>query len=298
MMKQLLKIIFLLAVTVLASNLSSATDNPGIELASMDFEIKESGIAFFSIMLSNPDFSSDLSIPNFDSEILKVYTINNKELAYDTQNDTLIIHPSNQSNVSTITIELSSQKLTSKEGSNWRFDLTSLDSLNAENVIMSVTLPYNSTIRAHSEPAFISSENNHIIVEWFLSNELAKSVMIQYIVNSISESQIIVNEEEKGINNLILFGIVGLVIILTCMIITTKKLHNKEKAYVSDLLIGYEVEIVNLLRKSKKGLTQKRLQLESNIPKSTLSRTLRRLEVRNIITINNMGHQNLIVLKK
>lgn len=56
--------------------------------------------------------------------------------------------------------------------------------------------------------------------------------------------------------------------------------------------------IINILIKSETGLTQTEIQKELGIPKASVSRNIRRLELKGLIEKEKIGMSNIIRIKK
>ena len=59
-----------------------------------------------------------------------------------------------------------------------------------------------------------------------------------------------------------------------------------------------EADVARKLLEKLEPITQRRLQAELGMPKSSLSRTLGKLEAKGLIRTNEMGNTKLILLEK
>jgi len=91
---------------------------------------------------------------------------------------------------------------------------------------------------------------------------------------------------------------IAIIIFLFLLRITKANLSRKEKQSINlDGLSARQKKIMNLLIEKKKPLTQKYIQTELKLPKASVSRNIRTLELRNKITKEDAGMSNIIKLR-
>jgi uncharacterized membrane protein len=77
-----------------------------------------------------------------------------------------------------------------------------------------------------------------------------------------------------------------------------KKKRKKKKKYLKHKFTVREYEIIELLQKNKKGLSQIKIEKMTGIPKASLYRNLESLKRKEVITKTAKGMTNHIMLKK
>lgn len=194
-----------------------------------------------------------------------------------------------------------SAQYTSKEKSVWTLNISK--EVVFSDFIYNVRLPENSQINALSSTGSIriGDQSGRIVVTGFGENK-SLSIIIQYQVDKIENN-------EQGLE-LDLFSIVLIISIIVLIILffivflfvndKNNSLQSKNKSTSKSELRGLnnrQKEIINLLQKSKIALTQTDIQRELGIPKASVSRNIRRLELKGLIEKEQIGMSNLIRLK-
>jgi len=196
-----------------------------------------------------------------------------------------------------------SESYTSKKQSLWTLNITKNETFS--DYVYSVQLPKNSEISliSSSGSILIGEESGNLIIDGFGSNE-SLSIIIQYQTQKYLDTS-----ELFGLDTLsIILSIVIVVLIISfCYILifvdTRKKpakLQKEDDSFIR-LLKGLnerQKQILTLLRESSVALTQTDIQRELNMPKASVSRNIRRLELKGLIEKEQIGMSNLIRLKK
>ena len=195
-----------------------------------------------------------------------------------------------------------SQLYTYKKQDIWQLNIT----INEEfsDYIYQVKLPDNANINNIIRLTgfeSIKEESGKLIISGSGTNEIL-SVVVQYKINGT-------NDNSNNFDNLILTSLFGLIIFLTILLFyyiyqdkkgLTNKVKTKEK--VSDInlkgLTDRQKEIVKLLIKTNRALTQKDIEKELNLPKAAVSRNVHSLEIKGLVEIEQTGMSNLVRLKK
>ncbi|MBL7206513.1 MAG: winged helix-turn-helix transcriptional regulator [Candidatus Aenigmarchaeota archaeon] len=190
-------------------------------------------------------------------------------------------------------------KLTKKRGNTWTFSY----SINfEEKTDVRVLLPFNVETKSVSHNGRTSSEFGRLIVDWNIKGK--KTLEVKY-VNSGENYPIFIASFVAIV--LILFGLAYLKKRPILRPKETKKKPKEKKEAKKEekfterqrdlikTLPVKEKEIIDVLFKKNK-ITQKALARETTLPKSTLSRTLKKLKAKNIIEIDDYGTTKMIRL--
>ena len=196
-----------------------------------------------------------------------------------------------------------SEEYTSKTQSLWTLNITK--NVTFSDFIFSIILPEHTEIRSISSSGstLISEESGNLVIKGYGSNE-SLSIVIKYQTDKILET--------VGVFGLDLFTLVLIVcifVLIICFLIVLFRVDKREKPIFSDKkddapqpelkgLNDRQKKIMTLLQKSNIALTQTDIQRELNMPKASVSRNIRRLELKGLIEKEQIGMSNLIRLKK
>jgi len=195
-----------------------------------------------------------------------------------------------------------SQLYTYKKQDIWQLNITINEELS--DYIYQLKLPDNANINnIISLTGFesIKEESGNLIITGSGTNEKL-SIVVQYIIDGTIENA-------NDYDNLILAFLFGLIIVLTILLLyyiyqEKKGLKNKGKIKeeVSEIslrgLTERQKEIVKLLIRTNRALTQKDIEKELNLPKAAVSRNVHSLEIKGLVEIEQTGMSNLVRLKK
>jgi uncharacterized membrane protein len=202
-----------------------------------------------------------------------------------------------------------SHKFTSKNGEMWVFNL-SVDE-NFSEFIFNLNLPTGAnTNYIKTTPNFRISQGDDDNLKIIGIGEKRKlQILVQYSFEELEES----NFEFLGFYfSYIVLGLVVLGIIITVIFKKLKNSHIAEEIIseveeLEEKIIGIDysklnlnerqLEIIQILKKYEE-ISQKSLEGELNIPKSSVSRNLQSLSAKKIISIKKSGITNLISLIK
>jgi len=191
-----------------------------------------------------------------------------------------------------------SESYTSKDQSYWMLNIT-ID--NTFDFVYDLTLPKNSEINfiKSTGQIRIQDENGRLKINGYGLNE-SLSIVVQYSIKRFDTS-------DNAQNNLsIIFiasGIIGLIIVLFVSVSNIKG-SNKGLFSKDDTIVNYkglserQREIMELLVKENRSMTQTEIQKKLNMPKSAVSRHIISLELKDLIEKESIGMSNLIRLKK
>jgi hypothetical protein len=220
------------------------------------------------------------------------------------------------SNLDSLDLIDNSFEYTSKKGSLWTLNITTKESL--DNFIYELNLPKNSEINyIKTTPTFrIVNEDGGVQIIG-TGEDKPLTIIVQYKFNKTT------NFITDNISLLILIGLF-LSIILFLRISGFKFMRNnntstpvetttsnnsigtskeisdtyiENEAYDYNILSVRQKDIIDIL-KDKGKISQKELELMMDIPKSSVSRNVRTLEIKNIIKKESVGKINYLSLNK
>jgi len=191
---------------------------------------------------------------------------------------------------------------TSKNQSYWLLNITRNEVFS--DFVFTLTLPKNSEINyvKSSGSVIISEELGSLVVKGFGENE-SLSLLVQYKTEKTIE--------REGIFGFDFFTILLLVFIIVLIILffivlffmdkqkkptSVEKIEDDQEINLRGLN-DRQKNIVKLLIESKRALTQTEIQHELDIPKASVSRNIRGLELKGLIEKEQIGMSNLIRLK-
>ena len=199
----------------------------------------------------------------------------------------------------------STQKFTSKDGEYWLLNISTNEIF--DKYVYQLKLPENSQINyVKSEGSFrIRSKNSRIEVIGTGENE-EFNVLVQYKIDyqNISWS--------NNFAFIIYGGVLGLIILVAILLFLFKNnLRNKKEILQKnnltnsdkvqkdkidiELFTPRQRDILKILLKDKR-ITQKELENQLNIPKSSISRNIKTLEIKGIIKKEKVGQTNYLLL--
>ncbi len=194
------------------------------------------------------------------------------------------------------------EKYTSKQQSLWTFSILKNETFS--DFLFLVTFPEQTTIQSieSSTSTVIGEENGHLMITGYGTNK-PLFITVNYQTEKISEKSGFYGLDSVSI---ILIASILLLIVLLIIIVFVDK---KEKAIFSKdtpefsqkQLRGLnerQKKILTLLQESNIALTQTDIQRELDMPKASVSRNIRRLELKGLIEKEHIGMSNLIRLKK
>ena len=190
-----------------------------------------------------------------------------------------------------------SELYTFKKQSYWLLNITKNEVFS--DYVYTLTLPQGSTVNYIKSSGFlgIEEESGSLVITGSGGNE-SLSIVVQYQIN----------RRLLDFNVLLVLGL--LILVLFILLIFTVY-HNKRKKllgsgekivdkvdYSFRGLNDRQRQIMELLIKAKRPLTQVEIVKELDFPKAAVSRNVHSLEVKGLVEIENIGMSNLVRLKK
>ena len=268
-----MRILVLGLMIILLLNIVNATN-----LQNTEIYIDKNGVLnFIEYYIVSEDFNIVLPEDYYDFNIKL-----NKE-NYELNDNVLNIK--NIDKETKFELSYSTVKFSSKSENIWGISIEKGDLINIDNNVVSVYLPKNTKLLSVNEDAEVYTLNNRIIID--LRN-LDEDLKIDYEFY-----------RAKGFNLWLVF-VVLLVLVFLFIFLKFKRKKSKkdvEENPIMNTLTENESKIVNLLIENKR-LTQKKIRYLTGFPKSTLSRTLKHLQRKNLIEMKRVGISNVVYLKE
>ena len=201
-----------------------------------------------------------------------------------------------------------SADFTKKEGSDWTFFLSSND-VKLDFYSIKIFFPDNFKlldISTDAQEYFISSDIAYLSTLHIGENEVV-DIEIDYEINreefSLTPFMVILNSFFGIILLVILFGFLYKKYSRKKILIVDEKEHNELQEEEEVLVNSFDISIFPKRQRKileilliEKRITQKDLEKKLKIPKSSLSRNLRRLEIKKLIRKESLGITNYIEL--
>ena len=171
-----------------------------------------------------------------------------------------------------------SQIFTSKEKDNWLLNVTVQDSFS--NLVYVINLPEASSVSyiKSSSPLRIENSQNHLTIRGYGEN-VPVQILVQYSI------------QKKNI--FALWSIVIVALGAVSLFLLKKRLPSK-KIQDYSYLPARQKKIMEMLSKHTAPMTQAQLQSVFKIPKASLSRNIRSLELRGLLEKTESGMSNII----
>lgn len=294
-----------------------------IDFALVKISVDERGEAIVSHLISfDSRRGEEVSFKVLDNSGIRVFD-NLGELEFWEQNGVVSFSPRDFAENYGVTIEYSSSVMTSKTGGQWEFNFE-LKPLNEFSELQfELLLPRNVTLSSHEPQALVYAGGEALELEWHFENaEEPVAFSAEYF---FSEPNHAGNE-----NDFVFYFFLGAVLILVFSVSgyhyflrqkkvekpiektsvmqmpvqeKTDKVENKKEGLSEgqkDLLklLGENEEkvIKGLLQGDK--IAQRNLMAKTGLPKSTLSRTIKKLELKGLLIVHDIGNTNKIELSK
>jgi uncharacterized membrane protein len=218
-----------------------------------------------------------------------------------TVDDTGVVDIDGISNHPDLLVE-NSNLYTYKKQSYWLINITKQEIFS--DYIYVLTLPQGAKVNHIKTSGFvgIEEESGKLVISGTGQNE-ELSIVVQYQINPTSI-------EPSIFDIIILVILIGLIIIFTLLLIYFILKNKQKKSVGAELkneeegesifkgLTARQKDIVQLLIRVKRPLTQVDIQKELQMPKAAVSRNVHSLEIKGLIEIEKIGMSNLIRLKK
>jgi len=288
-----------------------------IDVYDVSIKVDEAGNARVKLMvLFDSTNVTALRLPVYLPADLRVYDLGGN-LEYFTINSTVIIKARERTKDYSLTAEYTTNQLTSKSGNEWNVSYTVFVYDPIKDLSVALGLPSGSSLEHFTPDGRVSVEETFMKIEWYLHDlgtDERSDINVRYTMQPPAH-------RDAGVFNNLIYILLALVLFVPSLILYRRysKTHAKDataeespkidiahpgiepgisegKKDVMTTLNKNERDIVMELLKSESKLTQRDIFTKTGIPKSTLSRTLKSLERKNIIEIKDIGFTNLVML--
>lgn len=296
-------------VTVLLGFLLLAgTAQAQLNLEILNISLNENGHASVQQLLSLDSIrQQSIEILVLDLQNLRVFDAQGP-LQFQLNGNKARFQPRMASGQYGVTIEYESDKLTSKQERNWFFELKNNLLGTAQERHVRLTFPESTRLFSFEPTASVFSGKGKIELEWQAVK--ASVLKAQYSFEPASATQS---------NNSWLLALAGLAVLVGIGYYAYSKrtLQKKVVPLESSAKTGETIEpkrdsgqqeLLRFLGENEKrvmeellkenGITQRTLHVRTGLPKSTLSRTLQKLQAKELVEVREIGNTNRIELGK
>ena len=208
------------------------------------------------------------------------------------------------STIPSIQTPLTSDDYTSKKGSYWTLNITSQEEVNS--FVFEAVLPQGATINyLKTSPSFRLEEESGRLKIIGSGNNRPLEIIVQYSIETQNQSPpyllllgvfVLIGIIFGGIFNVIFFRKQARSLKKKEISKTEVFSENEKEKIDLTFLTPRQQEIMKILLENKK-ITQKELEEKVEIPKSSISRNLKTLQIKGYIRKEQVGTTNYIVLK-
>jgi uncharacterized membrane protein len=241
-----------------------------------------------NLVINSLNINKGFYFPAISPEMTEV-TDSNGKVKFAVVNDSFLIQPRERSGTYSLKINYLTNSLTKKDKNTWELNYHT-----TYKTPIIFSFPESTKLIESSTNSVIYSEDDQIKLGWKLTKD--SSVKIVY------ESNLMLPHQDYYKTALyVLSTIILLILLVYCVKRGYCKLAKRLSLGKKDILKTLdkkEKEVVNLLINNKNQAYQSMIQKETGISKATLSRTIKRLENKNLIEIRSSGNTNLIILNE
>ncbi|MBI4175902.1 MAG: hypothetical protein HY518_01750 [Candidatus Aenigmarchaeota archaeon] len=257
---------------------------------------------------------SEIRLPVDGPRDIRVFDANS-QLGYRVEGNTAIVQVGERRPNYGMTLEYSTSSLTSKSGDTWtlKYAFASFEKADAAEVHLS--LPAEAAVLSARPSAAIYAAEN-IIVEWDVQNPSSGFRQDMLATYRLGQGQ----SKDAGIDPLaaavVILAAVAVFALLIRKKATQSQRNGREAGRPEQLppkpgaMSEAQKDIMKTLSDREKAvvetifssdghhLTQKKIAISTGIPKSTLSRTIKSLQRKDLIEVYDIGLANSVKLKK
>lgn len=284
------------AVLVLLLLLPLAHAAPA-EGSSMDFEIWPDGTSEVRArFVIDSRGVGTLSIP---AEKAQFVSVNDDQsvLRFVALDEGLLIGPSREDEGYPLELRYQTPALTSKEGEEWVWDLDLHDEFwrGTGTLAVVVKVPEQAVLISYTEGGVVYS-NGGLHLGWRLQNPgSVDSVEVKYRLEAAAFFPASPGESRKSV----LLGVFGIIIGGALLWFVYDRLLSKVSSGKKDILAALdrrERRIMEHLIENGKEMTQTQVAKQTGLSKATVSRAIKRLKEKGLLTARNLGTATLVRL--
>lgn len=192
----------------------------------------------------------------------------------------------------TVEMELRTDDFTKPLGKKFLFSADFSINQKIDQFTLSLTLPEGMAL-SDSESRLSFPENNtkvsdgrHIIVIWNLYNIDGQSLVFQALYEPVLDTP-----------SLIIYFVIGIAVVSIGIFFIIRKIKKPQEVILS-VLDDYERNVVTIISQAGGEINQRKIVQQANLSKAKISRVVKALEERGIVTIERLGRTNKIKLVK
>ncbi|MFH1751642.1 MAG: helix-turn-helix domain-containing protein [archaeon] len=303
-MKKTLILVFLLLFSFSVQALDSSVD------VSITLNDKGGAIVKELFLIDSTELT-EINLKVFNPENLIVFD-SVGDMEFQLENDSLTVVPRVLDESYSFSVNYYSDSLTSKDSETWLLEFSFI----LEPVIektLTLSLPPNTNLTNYSPQGIVYSDGEKIRIDW------TKETLKDYSEFKAEYFFGIIPPEKNNYSILLFVAVLALVLLVIGFIsvVVIKKLertqfkrlakkveiealkdelglNQTQKDLMKTLSVNEELIVKELF--ANKALTQRKLLVLTGLPKSTLSRTIKSLQVKEFIKVKDHGLTNLISL--
>ena len=206
------------------------------------------------------------------------------------------------------TIEYHSAVLTQKNANMWNFSYVHHKVKDFDNMELTIVMAKNSRLYSYSDGGIVYTDEGNTKIDWVIpvdTDTITFSAIYEMSIPNGNTELNPANSENTIFTSvwLYLLLVISLAIILILLLKFTKrfkkstiKTSSKAQKNIIKTLTHNESIITGLLIKNGGIVTQKDILSQTKLPKSTLSRTIKKMQAKNIIEVRGFGMTNKVWL--
>jgi len=241
-----------------------------------------------NLIINSMNINKGFSFPAISPENTKI-TDNEGKVKFAVLNNSFLIRPKEQSPAYNLKVTYLTNSLTKKDKNVWElnYHTTSPTSI-------TISFPKSTQLIDFTGDSIVYSENDQIKLDWKLTKD--SSIKIVY------ENRFqLPPQDYYKLALYFLSTIIILILLVYCVkkgyCKFTKRLSTGKKDIIKTL-DKKEKEVIDLLINNNNQAYQSMIQKNTGISKASLSRTIKRLENKNLIEVRPSGNTNLIILNE
>jgi uncharacterized membrane protein len=241
-----------------------------------------------NLVINSLNINKGFYFPAISPENIEI-TDSNGKVKFAVINDSFLIQPKKRLSTYNLKINYLTNGLTKKDKKVWE-----LNYFTTHSTPIIFSFPESTKLIESSANSVIYSEDDQMKLGWKLAKDSSVKIIYENEFKPLPPNI-------SKIALYVLSTIILLILLVYCFkrgyCKLTKRL-SPEKKDLLKTLDQKENEVVNLLINNKNQAYQSMIQKETGISKATLSRTIKRLEDKNLIEVRQTGNTNLIILSE
>ncbi len=313
-----ISIISIFFFLLISSQLASAK---AIDVYDIEITLDDAGNAQIKTMvLFDSSAIKNLRLSAHKPDNLQAYDLTGS-LNHIVVNNSVMIKPREEVKDYNTTVKYATNQISSKTGDEWNISYNVLAYDSIEYLSISLSLPSGSSLKSFTLGGSASVIDSGIKIEWYIDDVPSNENVNLGVIYAMK----IPAHDEHGSTLIILAVSIVLAGMASFVMYNKSKKREKDEAKMEteetpkdkikpeaelaeelvltqgkkDIMMTLnknEQDVVKELLREEGKLTQKDIFTEIGLPRSTLSRTLKKLERKNVVEIRSIGNTNLVIL--